>query len=365
MKRFIGRCFNLKHWSAVLIICLYFMLWGSCDNMGEETEISPTCYITSPENNDELIQGEIITISVEATDTDGDVTEVILKIDNTGVSTIPGSPYQYQWNTAEAQPGRHTIFATAKDNNNNIASHAITILIIEEDSSVLETGTVNDYDGNTYKTVKIGSQWWMAENLKTTHFSNGTEIPLIENNVSWYNLDFSNKAYCYYNDSITYANKYGALYNWAAAMNGSESSENIPSHVSGVCPDGWHLPSDGEWIVLEMQLGMSYDEAWLVGWRGTNEGTKIKAKEGWYNNGNGTNSSGFSALPAGIRSGNGLFSDEGKATHFWSTTEYINIVTFAFNRKLAYNKSGVGWFQASHYYGYPKNFGFSVRCVKD
>jgi uncharacterized protein (TIGR02145 family) len=205
----------------------------------------------------------------------------------------------------------------------------------------------------------------MAENLKTTHFSNGIEIPLVENNVSWGNLDFSDKAYCYYDDSILHADTYGALYNWAAAMNGAESSEFTPSQVQGVCPTGWHLPSDGEWIVLEMKLGMSFDEAWLVGWRGSNEGTKMKATEGWDNNGNGTNSSGFSALPAGIRNDHGIFTDVGKTAHFWSTTEYLHNTTHAFNRKLTYNHAGVGWFLASHYYGYPKDFGFSVRCVKD
>ena len=82
------------------------------------------------------------------------------------------------------------------------------------------------------------------------------------------------------------------------------------------------------------------------------------------NNGSGTNSSGFSALPAGFRNDYGMFSDAGKDTHFCSSTEYINNTTFAFNRKLSYNHSGVGWFHAAHYYGYPKNFGFSVRCVK-
>ena len=341
------------------------MLAGGCDNTEEVTNKAPTCSITSPENDAELLQGETITISAEAADADGDVTEVIFTIDNIGVSTTHSFPYQYQWNTADATAGRHTIKATAKDNSNNATSREIAILIIEKGSGVLETGTVTDCDGNTYKTVKIGTQWWMAENLKTTHFSNGTEIFLIENNTSWDNLDFSDKAYCYYDDSITLANTYGALYNWAAAMNGAESSELTPSQVRGVCPAGWHLPSDGEWIALEMQLGMSYDEAWLVGWRGSSEGNKLKAKEGWNSNGNGTNSSGFSALPAGIRNGHGVFSDVGEATHFWSTTEYINNTTYAFNRKLAYNQSGVGWFLASHYYGYPKDFGFSVRCVKD
>lgn len=304
-------------------------------------------------------------ISIVADDVDGLVTEVTIKIDNIGVSTTLSIPYQYQWNTTDAIPGRHTISVTVKDDSNNETFHEIAIFVIEADLDILETGTVEDYDGNIYETVKIGSQWWMAENLKTTHFSDGSEINLIENNENWENLGFSENAYCYYNNSLANAGTYGALYNWTAAMNSAESSELTPSNVRGVCPTGWHLPSDGEWIILEMELGMSYDEAWLVGWRGTNEGSKLKTKKGWYSNGNGTNSSGFSALPAGIRSGNGLFSDVGKTTHFWTSTEYLNITTYAFNRNLDYNHSGVGWFRASHYYGFPKEFGFSVRCVKD
>lgn len=341
------------------------MLAGGCDKTEEMSNKAPICAILNPRNGDEHLQGEKIAIAIEATDTDGNVTEVMVKIDNIGVYTTNNFPYIYQWNTADVSSGIHTIIVTAKDNNNNEASSKIEILIIEESSIVLETGTVDDFDGNSYNTVKIGTQWWMAENLKTTHFSDGTEIMMVDNKQDWDNLDFSDKAYCYYDDSIFSANTYGTLYNWAAAMNGALSSEVTPSLVKGVCPDGWHLPSDPEWIVLEMELGMSHDEAWLVGWRGTNEGTKMKAKEGWNDFGNGTNSSGFSALPAGFRNSQGLFIDQGNTTNFWSTTEYINITTLAFNRQLNSNKSGVGWFRASHYYGYPKDFGFSVRCVKD
>lgn len=365
MQESFGKYRLLKQLFGVLIIFISFILVVSCDKVEEVTNKAPTCIITNPKNGDEILKGETIAITVEASDTDGSVTEVIVLIDSVAVNTTHSLPHQYQWNTANTTAGSHILQATAKDNSNNTAFFKITINIIEDGNSQLETGILKDYDGNTYKTVKIGNQWWMAENLKTTHFSNGTEIPLIGNNESWANLIQTDKAYCYYNDSITNANTYGALYTWAAAMNGDESSELIPSLVPGICPVGWHLPSDGEWIVLEMQLGMSYDEAWLMGWRGINEGTKMKTKDGWFDNGNGTNSSGFSALPAGIRSNQGLFIDAGKSTQFWSSTEYINITNCAFNRKLDYNQSGVGWFHAGHYYGYPKDFGFSVRCVKD
>lgn len=227
-----------------------------------------------------------------------------------------------------------------------------------------ETSSVADYDGNSYNTIKIGDQWWMADNLKTTHFSDGTEIPMVESDLDWINLDYTDKAYCYYENSNAYANHYGALYTWAAAMNGAATSDVNPSGIKGICPDGWHLPSDAEWIELEMYLGMSFEEADAFGWRGTDEGSKLKNNYGWKNNGNGTNSSGFSALPAGNRF-HGTFEGLGETTRYWSTTEYINITHLAFNRTLDDNHSGVGWFQANHYYGYPKDFGLSVRCVKD
>jgi len=221
-----------------------------------------------------------------------------------------------------------------------------------------------DFDGNTYPTVTIGTHTWMAENLKTTHFTNGTEIPLVESDLIWDNLNYTDKAYCFYDNSATNAAKYGALYTWPAAMNGAESTEANPSYIQGACPCGWHLPSDAEWMELEMFLGMTYEEAYELGWRGTDEGDKLKASRGWFEDGNGTNSSGFSALPGGSRM-NDLFSGLGQTTCYWSTTEYFNITYLAFNRSLSYFYSQIGFFSASHYYGYPKNYGLSVRCIKD
>jgi uncharacterized protein (TIGR02145 family) len=222
----------------------------------------------------------------------------------------------------------------------------------------------NDYDGNHYTTALIGNQTWMAENLKSTHFSDGTEINQVQSNSEWGNLSYSDQAYCYYDNSISNGNTFGALYTWAAAMNGAESSELSPSDVQGACPCGWHLPSDAEWMELEMFLGMTYEEAYGLGWRGTDEGDKLKSASGWFNDGNGTNSSGFSALPGGSRM-NDLFSGLGQTTCYWSTTEYFNITYLAFNRSLSYLNSQIGFFSASHYYGYPKNYGLSIRCVKD
>lgn len=365
MTKFNNWCRILTPFSAFILTSLLLIITGSCDKTEVVPNKEPSCSIKNPKDGDEKLKGLNIPIDVAASDADGDILEVKIIIDHIEVATIYNFPFQYPWNTDNAGTSKHTIKAIAKDNNNSESSSGIEIYIIDESSIILETGTVNDYDENTYKSVKIGNQWWMAENLKTTHYSDGTEIPLVENQEVWNNLGFSDKAFCYYNNSISNAETFGALYSWAAAMNGAESSEELPSMVKGVCPDGWHLPSDPEWIELEIQLGMSQEDAWRFGWRGLNEGTKMKTKEGWDNNGNGTNSSGFSALPAGIRSNEGLFSYKGEITHYWSSTEYINITDYAFNRELSCNQPGVGWFRARHYYGYPKDFGFSVRCVKD
>ena len=110
-----------------------------------------------------------------------------------------------------------------------------------------ELGTIIDYDGNTYRTIELGDQWWMVSNLKATRYADGTEIPLVESTSDWKDLGYDDLAYCYYNNSAdNEARIYGALYTWAAAMNDATSSYSNPSEVQGVCPDGWHLPSDEE-----------------------------------------------------------------------------------------------------------------------
>jgi uncharacterized protein (TIGR02145 family) len=210
--------------------------------------------------------------------------------------------------TNEADIIKATINRTGLSSDNTTKEFIRIISTIGNDSSDITIDVylnrVRDIDGNYYKVVKIGSQIWMAENLKTTHYSDGTIIPLLEDSVSWINLDYTSKAYCYYNNRVEYSDIYGALYNWAAAMNGTSSSNLNPSGVQGVCPDGWHLPSDSEWKELEMYLGMSQIEANKSGNRGTVEGGKLKSSGYTYwesPNTGATNSSGFTALPSGTQ----------------------------------------------------------------
>lgn len=223
-----------------------------------------------------------------------------------------------------------------------------------------QTGTLTDYDGATYNWIGIGKQAWMAENLKVTHYANGTAIPLVEGTTEWDALTETDKAYCWYDNSTINRDTYGGLYTWAAAMNGSSSSDANPSGVQGVCPSGWHLPSDAEWKELEMYLGMSQVDADDTGWRGTDEGGKLKetGTTQWYSPNEGaTNESGFSALPGGFRYGGSAFSDVGFSARFWSAAEYDG--SYAWRRCLNYGDAAVG----RNYYD--KGRGFSVRCLRD
>jgi uncharacterized protein (TIGR02145 family) len=207
--------------------------------------------------------------------------------------------------------------------------------------------TVTDYDGNTYFTVKIGDQCWMAQNLKVTHYRNGDPIPNVTDAGTWSGL--ATGAYCNYNDDEGNVAVYGKLYNWYAV----DDSRNI-------APAGWHVPTDAEWKQLEMYLGMSQAEADQTGWRGTDEGGKLKEADTthWQSPNTGaTNESGFSALPGGDRGTNGSFYDMGYNAYFWSSTESSS--SYAWSRGLSCYNSQVGRDYND------KRYGFSVRCVRD
>jgi uncharacterized protein (TIGR02145 family) len=220
---------------------------------------------------------------------------------------------------------------------------------------------VSDFDGNTYNSIGIGDQCWMKKNLSTTHYSDGTAIPLVSSASDWISLVNTSKAYCYYDSSSTNAAIYGALYTWAAAMNGSSSSLENPSLVQGICPAGWHLPSDAEWKQLEVFLGMTQTQADNTGWRGTDQGGKLKetGTSHWLSPNTGaTNSSGFTALPGGWRSSySGNFFNIGEDNELWTASEDGS--SYAFYRELSYNNTKIFRDYSS------KIQGRSVRCIYD
>ena len=216
-----------------------------------------------------------------------------------------------------------------------------------------EYGTLtDDRDGQTYKTVKIGEQWWMAENLNYAY----TGVPF-----KVYDFASDSTSWCCDNDAANCA-KYGRLYTWSAAMDSvGEWSTNgkgcgygptcSPTYsVRGVCPEGWHLPDTTEWHALFT----------AVGGKGT-AGKMLKSTEGWNDyegtSGNGLDKYVFSALSAGRRYYDGDYGNEGYNTLFWSSTEGNSY--FAYYMYLGYYYDDAGLDDVD------KNYGFSVRCLMD
>jgi len=204
---------------------------------------------------------------------------------------------------------------------------------------VATSGTLTDSrDGQTYKYVKIGSQTWMAQNLN-------------------YKVDSS---WCYGGDASNCAT-YGRLYKWAAVMDlaSTYSSTTWGGDLphQGVCPSGWHVPSDAEWQTLEVSVGMSAETAATADWRGTTEGTKLKANSSLWSTNTGTDAYGFSVLPAGYNSYDETFYYLGDYAYFWSSSEY--------NASIVLGR-GFGPAAANVYRCLlSKSDGHSLRCVRN
>jgi uncharacterized protein (TIGR02145 family) len=208
----------------------------------------------------------------------------------------------------------------------------------------LTYGSVSDNDGNTYKTIRIGTQTWMAENLKTTKYNDGTSINLAEDDRQWYISGLA--CYSWLNNEVAkFKDTYGAFYNWRAV------------NSNRLCPAGWHVPDNEEWATLA---------AWLGG--ALNVGDKIKETGGlhWLNPGSKTtNESGFTALPAGYRSFNGAFLP-GSYVGYWQGSEaYWWSSTVAYNQGLAYYKAFYNNSNALLMGSWRIEMGHSVRCLKD
>jgi uncharacterized protein (TIGR02145 family) len=197
--------------------------------------------------------------------------------------------------------------------------------------------TIKDYDGNIYKTLVIGNQTWMGENLKTSKYNDGTDIPLVTDDHAWSNL--TSPGYCWHsNNEAVIKGVYGALYNWYVVNTGK------------LCPTGWHVPGDIEWSTLTIFLGGEsvaggkLKESGTMHWNNPNTGA--------------TNNTGFTAIPGGLRYKEGGFDFLGDYGFWWSSTGHDQ--TTAGQRNMYYNVSTV--FRERYYL---KTNGFSVRCIKD
>lgn len=237
-----------------------------------------------------------------------------------------------------------------------------SIIPIATTTETFELTACTDGDGTHYPTIKIGTQIWMARNLNTTKYADDTEIPFYskDQGYAFGSLldEDAAKGFSYFDiENNENGEIYGALYTFGAATNGTHYDGT--NNVQGVCPTGWHLPSDAEWKTLEMQLGMTQTEADDEFYRGTDEGGKLKATSTWTDPNTGaTNSSGFSALSGGSRQvGSGNFDGVSYGSYWWSATQIDS--SHAWNRRIRYDRAEITR------YNIFKSNGYAVRCVRD
>jgi uncharacterized protein (TIGR02145 family) len=219
----------------------------------------------------------------------------------------------------------------------------------EKEMPVVETGTVSDIQGNSYKTVKIGDQWWMAENLSVTAFSNGDPIRFVSSNdiMGWDTITVP--AYSVYQDLISTP---GKLYNFS-----------VVTDNRNIAPPGWHVATDDDWKKLESFTGMSSTYVGKTGWRGAEGDVLKKAGLNYWSQYTGvwaTDNYSFSANAGGCRLYDGRFSTPSGLTYtgfWWTSSDYQNGESWY--RHMDYKSSGI--FRSHTYHGY----GMSIRCVKD
>ena len=240
----------------------------------------------------------------------------------TGLS--PSTKYYvraYATNSAGTSYGDQLSFTTASFTENPA--------ILNPD---LAYDSVTDIEGNIYRTIQIGTRIWMAENLRTTQYNEGTGIVNIIDDESWFSSD--DGAYCWYNNDISNKDVYGALYNWFAVSTGN------------LCPSGWRIPAQSEWVSMINSIG----ELSVAG-----AGMKESGTFHWnYPNQDATNESGFTALPGGLRYVDGIFMNMGISGRWWTSTDNVGVIEITYNSSSVNTNASCAWRR-----------GISVRCVKD
>lgn len=226
--------------------------------------------------------------------------------------------------------------------------------------NIKDCGLLIDYDGNSYHTVVIGNQCWMRENLRTTHYADGQALKLGTN------VSETERFYYYPNNEQGQVKSYGLLYNWFTAINGAKATEENPSTVQGICPNGWHLPSNTEWMDLEDYVG--YHNDYHCGTDVNNIARALASPEGWHKDFmthgqpcciveslSANNATGMSVLPAGDY--NGTYAGFGTDCGFWTASEGSDVSSpihhyYYTNAVIEINCT-------------PKEAAYSVRCVQN
>jgi uncharacterized protein (TIGR02145 family) len=336
-NRFLKICiFSLCIISTLLINC-------SGDDKTKDPIADAYIEITAVTDGDSFSSGSSFSFQINTDNNDVTLAAVLFNEDEIG--TFKVFPSDVHIDLTNTSPGSYILKVIAYVDDLKVKTIEINIVVTEATSTKPEFGKLTDVDGNEYKSVKIGTQVWMAENLRTLHYRNGDAIENTTDNGSW--ADLTAGSVCYYENKSSNAIPYGCLYNFYA-VNDSRS----------ICPDGWHIPSRDEMDVLIDYLG---------GWKIAGGKLKEEGNEHWNSplitiDNAGTNESGFSAVAAGTRNVSGQFQSFGYKTDFWlsNSTTSLSGKLMAYNRYLGKSNNEISE-EGVHY----ATLGFSVRCIKD
>ena len=324
--------------SSGLVLFLLFVLVSGCsdgDNPAKSRNTNPSALFT-------VFPAEGGTTGIPfnfdasgCTDAEDKETDLLLRWDweNDGIFDTPLSHSRTALHYF-AEDGIYTVKLEVRDSAGLLSTATCQIQV-----TAAVQGKVTDIDGHTYKTVKIGTRWWMAENLSVMHYRNGDPIPHVSDNNEWTGLPVG--AFCSYNNNTSNVSIFGQLYNWYAVAD-----------VRELAPEGWKIPTEAEWRMLVDYLGGES----VAGGKLKGEGTSQ-----WNSpNAGATNESGFSAWPGGYRlNESGNYSDMGVFACFWSSTSAEQSGYFARYLFLHSNYAMV------FFSGADKHVGFSVRCIRE
>lgn len=345
---------------SLSVLLLILFMYPACQNLEEETPLQMTVdYMEFVSEGSYRITGTLASLGGEEISSYGicwsetanpDINASCIVLD------APVLPGKFNANISGLSPSTTyyvRAYAVLKSTTVYSAENDFTTRPAAEDM-------VMDADGNIYRTVKIGDQVWMAENLKSTMYSDRTPVPFVEDSARWFHFTRESLGYCWYGNVETHGYVYGALYSWPAATRAFDGISTIEEGVQGICPDGWHLPSDNEWKELELYLGMTPEEAGAVKWRGSDQGGRLKYEgiESWKApNSGASNEVGFNALPGGYRHGGAMFLGVSETARFWTSTQ--RGYGYAWYRAVDFDRTDVYKDFSGVYRGH------SVRCVKD
>jgi len=310
----------LKITGSILVVLLSF--GAGCFEDGETGNFPPNASFSVTPNTGNL-QTIFVFDASASSDAEDATSDLMVRWDFNGDGSWETDwIYEKQYSIQYVDETDYEVYLEVRDTE-GLTAQTNKVVSVGGGSSGDDTFT-DPRDHTEYTMKQIGNQIWMTENLK-------------------YNVSGS---HCYDNSPAKCA-EYGRLYTWEQAMN--------------ACPDGWHLPTENEWVELELYLGLSVEESYHTGWRGDGIGDKMKSVSGWNDNGNGTNESGLNVIPAGFYQyfqGNDEFGGIEISASFWTSTE-ASYPNYSYGRTLLNTKTSVK--SDTH----EKSDGYSVRCVKD